>query len=113
VGEFLPCSIGTIYTLFPPSTSKFLPTYAPIDFLKENITNKDILKKIQKSTETNCFNITLTDKEKSIVLDELTFLFTSKGLINNSEPNKTGLKIEELIDIFSSSVQDKKSFHSA
>ncbi len=50
--------------------------------------------------ETDRYLITLTDSEIEIVLNELTFYLTSYGLDKNVEVNKTGLKIEELIDLF-------------
>jgi hypothetical protein len=54
-----------------------------------------------KEYATDRYLIDLSTEEKSSLLDELTILFTSKGMNNNSESNELGILIEELIDIFS------------
>ncbi len=80
-------------------------------FLRETISNKLLKEKIEdvfekkkivvKNYLTGKYLITLSNQETCLLLDELTFLFTSKGLRENGEPNCFGLSTEELIDIFS------------
>lgn len=81
-------------------------------FLRENLSNSSLLDKFEKAFEkgnsinkycktTNRCHINLTEEETSVLLDELTLLFTSKGLKKNDEPNSFGLLVEELIDLFS------------
>ena len=80
-------------------------------FLRTNLSNRSLLDKFEKAFETgnltikycktNRYQIYLTEKEISILLDELTLLLTSKGLKKNDEPNNFGLFVEELIDVFS------------
>ena len=40
-------------------------------------------------------------EETERLLDDLSYLLTSKGMDKDWEPNEFGLKIEELIDLFS------------
>ena len=44
--------------------------------------------------------IDFSELEIEIILDELTFLFTLKGIEKNGEPNEFGIYIENIIDIF-------------
>ncbi|HLY68207.1 MAG TPA: hypothetical protein VKR53_00680 [Puia sp.] len=88
--------------------TKYIIKKNKLIFLKENIKNisvltkiEKILQKINKEKNINSSSLQLTQEEAEAVLDELTFLFTLKGVDENSEPNKLGLFIEELIDIFS------------
>lgn len=48
--------------------------------------------------------IKLTSQEAETLVDALTYALTDIGLDETSEPNEIGLKIEKLIDQFSSSI---------
>ncbi len=76
-----------------------------LHFLIENVSNENVLYKLRGllklgNLDSNKLSISFSSKEISMILDELTLLFTSKGLKKNDEPNDFGLLIEELIDIF-------------
>lgn len=50
--------------------------------------------------ENNTIVLTLDTSEQTCIVDKLLDLFVSIGLEKNYEPNKIGLQIESLIDIF-------------
>lgn len=78
---------------------KFNLKHKDILFLKENFKETGFLQKIQESKHKS-LSIPLSEEEVEVVLDELTFLFTLKGIDKDGEPNKLGLYIEGLIDLF-------------
>ena len=53
-----------------------------------------------KNTHIKQYYLILNEKEKQYIIDYLSDIFIQKGLQENDEPNKFGLQIEELIDIF-------------
>jgi hypothetical protein len=80
---------------------KFLKESLKSEHLQSKISVSEIENKIYKNNHfTNKIFVDLTRKEVNLLLDELTYLFTNEGLQTNSEPNRLGLEIERLIDIF-------------
>lgn len=74
-----------------------------LNYIKsDSVLNKllNLLNSDEFSDENNYSVIDFSDSELEITLDELTFLFTLKGLEKNGEPNNFGVHIESLIDIF-------------
>lgn len=81
-----------------------------IQFILENIKDVNILNKISNSLNhnvifernhpTNRFFINFNQYEKEIILDNLTFVLTDKGVNKNGEISDKGIRIEELIDLF-------------
>ncbi len=85
---------------------KYFIKKSHINFIKENIKKSDFVEIFDVFTneeyENNkFFSVYLTKEEVDSLLDELTMLFTEKGIDQDSEPNQFGLLIEELIDKFS------------
>ena len=89
---------------------KFIINETQLIFLEKNITNTEIVKIIKESIKknkivingnaTNRYYLNLSKKDVEIILNELTLLFTLKGIKENGEPNILGLDIENLIDVF-------------
>lgn len=62
-------------------------------FVKNKIYNEPHFK--------NIYSIEFANEDVEILLDELSDDLLTRGISENSEPNKLGLKIEGIIDIFS------------
>lgn len=80
-----------------------------LNFIKANIEESIIIKKLDESIkrgpkilrnhENSCYLLLLNIREREILLDFLTNLFSNIGLMDNDEPNETGLFIEDIIDL--------------
>lgn len=78
-----------------------------IMFLLNNLSNKELklkldnaLENAKKNQSTNRILISFSNNEKTIMLDELTYLLTSIGLDDEETINQQGLIIEDIIDLF-------------
>ena len=81
---------------------KFYITSEQREFLLSKIKDEDLILKLKGSftQEKRKIVIDLSNEQRDRLDNELSNLFCSIGLQKNDEPNKLGLFIEDLIDIF-------------
>ncbi|MDX8430225.1 MAG: hypothetical protein SNF33_00210 (plasmid) [Candidatus Algichlamydia australiensis] len=88
---------------------KYKLTRTELIFLIENVENEAVRKKINNlfsnhvyNGSKSIYNVTLTEQQADLIIDELMNLFTSKGIDAHDEPNEFGLQVESVLDAFSS-----------
>ena len=84
-----------------------------LDFLINHIKNERLIlifsqiieknRVVVKNYKTDKFILNLSDNEKEILLNELTYLLTAIGFDKNEEINSEGMLIEHLVDLFANS----------